>query len=182
MRARLSEIGCLLLIGLGACGPHVEGHGVATRSAADGKHIDASQVRVSVLAVPAGASELGIVQAHTIQGSIEDAMPEFREQVAQLGGDFGKVNDVSTGFEMQMRTSTESYSCGTSDKPRTCTRTVTRQVEVATTRIIGKAYRLGAPTVQALLTTPAAPEPAPAVLPEATPAPAPASEGATPSP
>ncbi len=100
---------------------------------------------------PEGASELGIVQAHTVQGSIEDALPEFREQVAQLGGDFGKIDDVGTKFEIQTRTRTESYNCGTSDKPNTCTRTVTENVELATTRIMGKAYRLGAATAKAPL-------------------------------
>lgn len=176
-----------LLVTLGACGPHVEGHAVATHTAADAKHIDASVVRVSAVAVPEGASELGIVQAHTVQGSIEDAMPEFRKQVAQLGGDFGKINDVATTFEMQMRTRTESYNCGTSDKPRTCTRTVTERVELATTRIIGKAFRLGVPTAKTLLTrdeaaaltpppTQAAP---PSALPETAPTAAPpAPEGA----
>jgi hypothetical protein len=149
---RVARCGGLLLIGLAACGPHVEGHAVATHTAADAKHVDASQVRVSAVSVPEGASELGIVQAHTVQGSIEDALPEFREQVAQLGGDFGKVDDVGTTFEMQTRTRNESYNCGTSDKPRNCSRRVTERVELATTRIIGKAYRLGAPTAKAQAT------------------------------
>ena len=140
-----SGLAALAMAVLSACGPHVEGHAVATHSPADARLVDASAVRISALAVPEGASELGIVQAHVIQGSIENAMPEFREQVARLGGDFGKVNDVSTNFELQTRTQHESYNCGTSDKPRTCTRTVTRTVEVATTRIIGKAYRVSAP-------------------------------------
>ncbi|HKO53990.1 MAG TPA: hypothetical protein VJV79_40055 [Polyangiaceae bacterium] len=146
----LGRLAGLLLSMLAACGPHVEGHAVATHTAADAKHIDASQVRVSAVSVPEGASELGIVQAHTVQGSIEDAMPEFRAQVAQLGGDFGKINEVGTTFEMQTRTRSESYNCGTSDKPRTCSRTVTERVELATTRIIGKAYRLAAATAKAL--------------------------------
>ena len=157
MRVCLSKVGYLLLIGLGACGPHVEGHAVATHTAADVRHVDASAVRVSALRVPDGAAELGIVQAHTVGGSIEDAMPEFREQVATLGGDFGKVNDVSTSYEMTTRTRTETYNCGTSDKPRSCTRTVTEQVELVTTRVLGKAYRLGAPTPKL---TPETPPPA----------------------
>jgi hypothetical protein len=136
---------------LAACGPHVEGHAVATHSAADAKHIDASLVRISALSVPEGASELGIVQAHTVDGSIEDAVPAFREQVAQLGGDFGKINEVGTKFELETRTRTESYNCGTSDKPRTCSRNVTETVELATTRLVGKAYRLAVPTAQAPL-------------------------------
>jgi hypothetical protein len=137
------------LVLLAACGPYVEGHAVATHTPVDAKHIDAGQVRISAVSVPEGATELGIVQAHTVQGSIEDAVPEFRKQVAELGGDFGKINNVSTKFEMQTRTRTESYNCGTSDKPQTCSRTVTENVELATTRIIGTAYRLGAPTPKA---------------------------------
>jgi hypothetical protein len=166
---------------------------VATHSAADAKVVDASAVRVSVVTIPEGAAELGIVQAHVIQGSIEDAIPEFRQQVARLGGDFGKIDDVTTSFEMQSQTSTESYNCGTSDKPRTCTRTVTRQVELATTRIIGKAYRLGAapdkppppePVAPAESASPASEPDAPQTEP---PVDAPAAtpngpEGATPSP
>ncbi len=155
----------LLLVALGACGPYVEGHAVATHTAGDVRHVDASQVRVSALAVPEGATELGIVQAHVIQGSIEDAMPEFREQVAELGGDFGKVSDVTTKFEMQTRTRTETYNCGTSDKPRSCTRTVTEVVEVSTTRILGKAYRLGAPALKAAVPTPIADAPEGSSLP-----------------
>lgn len=156
----------LLLVVLGACEPYVEGHAVATRNAGDFRHVDQSAVRVSALTVPEGASELGIVQAHTIQGSIEDAMPEFRTQVARLGGDFGKVTDVTTHFELKTQTRTETYNCGTSDKPSTCTRMVTEQVEVATTRILGKAYRLGAPA-PAKPAEATADESAPAVAPAA---------------
>lgn len=137
-------MGGLLSVTLAACGPHVEGHSVATHTAIDGKHIDERQVSLSAVSVPEGASELGIVQAHTVQGSIEDAVPEFRKQVAELGGDFGKIDDVATKFETETRTRTESYSCGTVNSPRSCSRTVTETVELATTRIIGKAYRLGA--------------------------------------
>ena len=184
-RARFQRFGGLLLVVLGACGPYVEGHSVATHTAGDVQHFDASQVRISALTVPEGSSELGIVQAHVIQGSIEDAMPEFRAQVAQLGGDFGKVTDVTTQFEIKTRTRTETYNCGTSDKPSSCTRTVTEQVEVSTTRILGKAYRLGVPSASALIPTePAeapADEPAPAVPPPAAAPPAAAPPAESPS-
>jgi hypothetical protein len=175
----LRWLGSVVLVTVCGCGPYVEGSAVVTaHSAGDAKFVDASAVRISALTVPPGASELGIVQAHVVQGSIEDAMPEFRAQVARLGGDFGKVTDVSTTFEMQQRTRTESYNCGSSDKPSTCTRSVTESVEVSTTRILGKAYRLGAPPVQpALAAAPeppaASPGPAPQpALPESEPAPA----------
>jgi hypothetical protein len=69
------RFGGILMVTLAACGPRVEGHSVATHTAIDAKHIDASQVRLSAVSVPEGASELGIVQAHTVQGSIEDAPP-----------------------------------------------------------------------------------------------------------
>jgi hypothetical protein len=128
-------------------------------------------VRISVLSVPSGAAELGIVQAHTVGGSIEDAMPAFREQVADLGGDFGKVNDIKTTFEMRMVTSTESYNCGSADKPSTCTRTVTRQVELVTTRLLGKAYRLGAVKVAERPQQPPTPAPQPAATAAAAPPP-----------
>lgn len=144
-----ARFGAILLVTLAACGPSVEGHSVATHTAIDAKHIDASQVRLSAVSVPEGASELGIVQAHTVQGSIEDAVPEFRNQVAQLGGDFGKIDNVATKFETYTQTRTESYSCGTVNSPRTCTRTVTETREAETTRIIGKAYRLGGATATA---------------------------------
>jgi hypothetical protein len=173
----------LLVVGLAACGPHVEGHAVATHSAADARHIDASAVRVSALAIPEGAAELGIVQAHVDQGSIEDAMPEFRKQVAQLGGDFGKVTDLETRFELQTRSRTETYNCGSSDKPRNCTRLVTETVEVATTRILGKAYRLGPPTAKAWVspqpTTSPADEPSPAAPQPDSPLPVPEPERET---
>ncbi len=174
MRASLGGIGALLLAGLVACGPHVEGHAVATHSPADHRHVDASAVRISALVVPPGAEELGIVQAHTVGGTIEDAMPEFRAQVAGLGGDFGKVNDITTKFEIQTRTRNETYNCGTSDKPRSCTRTVTENAEVATTRILGKAYRLNATPEREAdpdEAPPSAPSPAPSVEPSSPSAP-----------
>lgn len=158
----------LLLVVFGACEPYVEGHAVATHTAADAPHVDATAVQLSALTVPEGAAELGIVQAHVIQGSIEDAIPEFRAQVARLGGDFGNITDVSTQFELKTQTSTETYNCGSSDKPSSCTRTVTRQVEVATTRVLGKAYRRGVSSASRSPTRPAearANEPAPAAPP-----------------
>jgi len=160
-----------LLVTLAACGPHVEGHSVATHTAIDAKHIDASQVRISAVSVPEGATELGIVQAHTVQGSIEDAIPEFCKQVAELGGDFGKINDVGTQFEMQTRTRTENYNCGSADKPQTCSRTVTETVELATTRIFGMAYRMGVPTPKAPLSAQATPPNAATASPSIAPAP-----------
>jgi hypothetical protein len=144
IQERLRWLGGLVIATLCGCGPRVSGSAIPTRTADDVQVVDASSVRVSVLTVPEGAGELGIVQARTTQGNIEDAMPEFRAQVARLGGDFGKINNVSTKFETETRTRNESYNCGTADKPQTCTRTVTEDVEISTTAIIGKAYRLGA--------------------------------------
>lgn len=182
---RVQWLGSLVVAAICGCGPHVEGSAVATHTADDAHFVDASNVRVSALAIPQGAAEVGIVQARVTGGNIEDAMPEFRAQVARLGGNFGKLDEVRTKFEMQTRTSTETYSCGTADKPRSCTRSVTRTVEVSTTSLLGKAYRLGAPAAAPPPAAVAAPiEPQ---VPQEEPAPEPAAapvvpEGATTAP
>ena len=67
-------------------------------------------------------------------------MAEFARQAASVGGDVAKVDKIETGFETELQTSQQSYSCGTIDAPRTCYRNVTREVEVATTKIVGRAF------------------------------------------
>ncbi len=61
-RVRHRRFGGLLLTALGGCGPYVEGHAVATHTAADVRHVDASAVRVSALTVPEGAATRQITQ------------------------------------------------------------------------------------------------------------------------
>ena len=65
---------------------------------------------------------------------------QFAGQVAALGGNYGLVERIQTAYEMVTRTETYSYSCGTTQSPRTCygTRLVTN--EVATTQMVGRAF------------------------------------------
>lgn len=100
-------------------------------------HTGAVTIRASE--VPPGARQVGVAQSYG-QGNIEELVPKFAQQVAKLGGNFGKIDDISTKFEMQSRNTTENYSCGTTKAPRTCTRNVTRTEEVATTTIVGRAF------------------------------------------
>jgi len=71
---------------------------------------------------------------------IERITPEFIQRVAELGGDFGKIDHIRTRFEMRTQTSQQSYNCGTAQAPRTCSQMVTQTVEVAITVIEGRAF------------------------------------------
>lgn len=97
------------------------------------------KVTIRASEVPPGAREVGVAQSYG-PATIDELIPKFAERVAQLGGNFGKIDDIKTKFEMSTQTSNESYSCGTPSAPRTCYRTVSRQVEVATTTIVGRAF------------------------------------------
>ncbi|MBI5501217.1 MAG: hypothetical protein HY907_13305 [Deltaproteobacteria bacterium] len=131
------------------CSP-VTSSGVRTGGAGLGAH--QGPVGLSATNVPPGAVEVGIAQAVGIEANIGALVPQFAGQVAALGGNFGLVERVQTEFEMVTRTENYSYSCGTTQYPRTCygTRTVTN--EVATTQMVGRAFY-----VEGLVFQPAAP-------------------------
>jgi hypothetical protein len=120
------------------CEPRVVSSAVPTSAAQ--LPVPARPVKLASLAVPGQARELGIVQAHSNQTDISKLIPEFVSRVAGLGGDLGKIDDITTTYEMRTVTSTQSYSCGTPSAPMTCTRMVTNTVEVPTTRILGRAF------------------------------------------
>jgi hypothetical protein len=121
-----------------ACTPPVYTSAVATAPAAGAS---VAPVRITAMIVPERAIQLGIVQSHSDQTDITQIMPALVTQVAQLGGDMLKVDDVTTTYSMQTRTRSESYSCGSTKSPSTCSRTVTETVEVPTTRILGRALK-----------------------------------------
>jgi hypothetical protein len=138
MHIRLAAIALSAVTMAFACTPVVHTSAVATAPAAAPS---TGPVRVSAMIVPRGVPQLGIVQAHSDQTDITQIMPSLVKQVADLGGNYLKIDDITTTYGMQTRSRTENYSCGTSKYPRTCTRTVTETVEVPTTRILGRAYR-----------------------------------------
>jgi hypothetical protein len=102
----------------------------------------ADQVQVSLLE-PEGGQPLGIVQAYRSQAaSVEELVPEFMRAVARAGGNYGKIDAMGVKFEETEETCTESYECGTTEHPATCTRTLTNTVETATLQVVGRAFHV----------------------------------------
>jgi hypothetical protein len=148
-----------------ACVPAVVSSAVVTHPA---PARSASTVSISATRDPAGAQEIGIVEAHgrRPQATAEALVAEFRSRVAMLGGDFGRIDDFATRHEL--RTESRDYECGgfetqmqtqsvvatgpdgstavtteavpvTTYVAKTCTEE--RQVEDATLTLVGRAFR-----------------------------------------
>jgi hypothetical protein len=98
-------------------------------------------VQVSRTQEPTGIP-LAVVQAYG-EGSpsIGTLMAELTHTAAQLGADFVKVDRVATRFDEAFEAETVSYECGTDKEPMTCTQTNTNVMEVATTQVVGRAFR-----------------------------------------
>lgn len=136
----------LLCVLFEACAPVVHGSAVPTGGALGGPRANVDEsfggVRLSALAIPVDAEELGVVQARSSGGTIEELVPELVRQVETLGGNFGKIDDTSTTFELQTVATTQSYNCGTAAAPQQCTTVVYNTIEVATTQVVGRAFRV----------------------------------------
>jgi len=120
-----------LLVGVSLFGPGcstVRGSAVATGPVAAPT---GGPVQIVTLAPPAGAIEVGIIQARG-RAPIDELAPEFVAQAAHLGAEFAKVDTITTKFELVRYW----YSCGTNNSSR-CWRTR----EVATTQMVGRAFR-----------------------------------------
>jgi hypothetical protein len=96
---------------------------------------------VSAMSIPPQAIQLGTVQASGIE-TIDGLMPKFMEEVARIGGNFGKVDLVSTSFDMRTYMESYTYNCGAGGQFRQCHGMRSRTGEVATTRILGRAFRI----------------------------------------
>lgn len=125
-------------------------------------------VHLSATRDPARADELGYAEAHVTMepGALANAVAVFRERVAALGGDSGRIDSIATKHEIV--TETWTYECGTTETttetrmvlrvnadgvfvpdtetvtvsnyvPRTCTQT--RDVEAVTLTVVGRAFR-----------------------------------------
>jgi hypothetical protein len=139
MGTRIEPLGLLLLVAV-ACEPPVISSAVPTSPGHP--PVAWRPVRLSSLSVPANGRELGVVQAHSDRTDIRMLVPEFVARVGALGGNFGKIDDITTTYEMRTTTSMQSYSCGTANAPMTCMRSVTNTVEVPTTRVLGRAFEV----------------------------------------
>jgi hypothetical protein len=68
-------------------------------------------------------------------------MAELVRTAARLGADAVKVDRVSTRYDTVDVDDSVSYECGTDKEPRTCTQTRITRREVATTQVLGRAFR-----------------------------------------
>jgi hypothetical protein len=116
--------------------------GVGSSAYATGPRLEASTGPVWLTATrdPVGAQPLGVVEAHgnLWQATLLTVAEEFCARVASLGGDAGRVDTMTTRYETHMEI--YSYSCGTATESRTCTGS--RQVEIPTLTIAGRAFKL----------------------------------------
>jgi hypothetical protein len=134
-RTELAAI-ALVALGLGAC--HA-GRASAVLVAAEAPEAFRGVVVVSTIP-PRGAHEVAIVQA-VGEAGLEDLVETLKRKVAAVGGDWAVIDDVRTKFAVITYTESYTYSCGTTQSPRTCSGTRLAQREVATTTIDGHAFR-----------------------------------------
>jgi hypothetical protein len=159
----------LLAIGVGGCSA-VRSSGVATGVRADSY---SGAMRVSATVEPPGVAQVAVVQASGVNVLIAEIVPELMARARRHGGDFVKIDDIRSSFEVQARSQMQTYGCGTPRAPRTCTRVVTTQEEVMTTTITGRAFATRHLVAVPPVAPPTGPMPAPAVVAPDGPAPAP---------
>jgi hypothetical protein len=99
-------------------------------------------VEVSMTAAPAGGQPIAIVEVNGTEGTVDKLMPAFLKRVATEGGNFAKIDDIAVVFEDQRSEESETYDCGTKEKPASCERTVTSTAVVGTLHIMGRAFRV----------------------------------------
>lgn len=101
-------------------------------------------VTVSATRDPVGGTEIGAVEA-TGGATIEDVIPELVARVAQLGGNYARIDHIATRYQWVSQPVMQSYQCGTFRFPSYCQRTVMQTQEIATLRATGRAFRVGLP-------------------------------------
>lgn len=89
--------------------------------------------------IPPRAQEVGRVEANGTGVELPVVMEEFARRVADIGGNFGKIDQMSVRFETITTSRVQTYPCGNTQ----CTRTVPATEEVGTTLIQGRAFRFG---------------------------------------
>ncbi len=130
-------IGSLALLSLAGCA-QVQTSAVPT-SAASAPYRGAVEIRATT--IPPGARQLGIVEAHGANTTIDKLVPEFVKRVAKMGGNYAKIDRIKTRYQWTTETRTYSYQCG----KMTCTGTRSEPVEFGTTSIQGRAFLVQEP-------------------------------------
>lgn len=98
-------------------------------------------VKTVAVNVPRGAQPIALVQA-VGQETLEVLVDGFTKRVGEAGGNLAVVESVRSKFELVSRSESYSYSCGTTTAPRTCNGTRQVLVEVVTTQVDGRAFRV----------------------------------------
>jgi hypothetical protein len=101
-------------------------------------------VAVSATRDPVSATEIGVIEASG-SATIDDVMEEFVERVAQMGGNYARVDRFSTNFDWVVRPVTQNYNCGSMSYPATCQQTNWQQNQVTSVRVVGRAFRVVQP-------------------------------------
>jgi hypothetical protein len=125
-----------LALALGAC--HAGRASAVLRDAA-APEAYTGVVTVSAFAPP-GAQEVALAQS-VGEAPFEDLVETLCRKVAAVGGDWAVIDAVRTNFEVISYTESYTYSCGTTQSPRTCSGTRLAQREAATTTIDARALR-----------------------------------------
>lgn len=101
-------------------------------------------VTVSATTDPPEGTQLGEVMASGMT-TIEEVVPELVTRTAQLGGNYTRIDELSTRYQWMTRPVTQTYNCGSYRFPMTCTRTYYQQEEVGVLTARGRAFRVGMP-------------------------------------
>jgi hypothetical protein len=135
--ARLILPSCgMLLVNIGCS--TVRSSSVRASAAADQSVVAfAGDVSLAATHVPEPAQSLGIVEAHGAASEFVTIVEQFKREVAALGGNWGKVDDIKTKMDLVTRNSSYSFPCGQT----TCSGMRTQTVEVATTTVTGRAFK-----------------------------------------
>ncbi len=102
------------------------------------------RVTVSATRDPVGGAEIGAVEA-TGGATIDEVIPELVARVAQLGGNYARIDHIATRYQWVTHPVMQSYQCGSFRFPSYCQRTVMQTQEIATLRATGRAFRVGLP-------------------------------------
>ncbi|MBK8171099.1 MAG: hypothetical protein IPK60_12245 [Sandaracinaceae bacterium] len=102
---------------------------------------NAGPVSLTAMELPIGATQVGIVVVRG-RGTIEELAPLFKQRVAELGGNRGLIDRISTRYDSQTTWVNEMYPCGFRMQT-TCTRVVPRLDEYSTLEMSGRAFLIG---------------------------------------
>ncbi|MFO0652283.1 MAG: hypothetical protein U0326_39050 [Polyangiales bacterium] len=135
---RFASMALVLLVG---CAPF---RSVAVPTGGEHHAPYRGHVTVSATRDPPGGREVGVVEV-TGGATIDEVIPEVIARVAQLGGNYARIDHIATRYQWVSQPVTQSYQCGSFRFPTYCQRTYMQTQEVATMRATGRAFRVGLP-------------------------------------